>query len=189
MKTLRKIFTSLDIKYLMGALVIFFFAIVWYSCKKEDVVDQLLTFDISQSDTLKIPAIFGRIDTTINIPTNAKQKAQENGTNTDLIKKAILKELKMTIINPLTQTFNFLDSIKVFISAPSDTTKDLLASKTVIPQDTSMLYLDTDGSDFAQYIKQDTFTLWTQIMTNDTILNQTDIIFDLTFSVTADPLK
>lgn len=176
----------------MGSLVIFSFAMVWYSCNKDEIVDQLLTFDVSQSDTLKIPFIpKGSVDTTlfsIDIPTNAKQKAQENGTNTDLIKKAILKELKMTIINPPGQNFNFLDTINLYLSAPG-LNEILLAGKTNIPADTNIVYLDTYGSDFVQYIKQDTFALSPQLVTKDSVLYQIDVLVDLIFSVTADPLK
>ncbi|MBW8050285.1 MAG: hypothetical protein FVQ77_08095 [Cytophagales bacterium] len=189
MKTLRKIFTSLDIKYLMGSLVIFSFAMVWYSCNKDDLVDKFLTFDYSDSTSFTTPILEVKVDTIVTYPTKAKDEFGKNGADIKNIKKASLKALKLTITNS-GRTFAFLDSVKIYL-ADAVLGNILLAGKNVTPADTNsnVLTLDTKGGDFIPYVNKDTLIMNPQLFTNRFIFDTLTFNVNYTFSVTADPLK
>lgn len=185
MKTLAKI----NFKFLIGSLVIFSFVTVWYSCSDE-VLDQFLTFDYSDSTSFTAPIIKGQRDTTITFSTSAKEELEKNGTSMDLIKKATLKALSLTITAPSGKTFTFLDSISIFIDATT-LSKNLLASKTLTSADknSNILILDTKSSDFVPYIKQDSISMQYSLLINQTLGTIYTFGVSYTFSITADPLK
>jgi hypothetical protein len=75
------------------------------------VVDQLLTFTISNQTTFKIPSTFP-VGTAVPIPTtdittNSSAEFENNNTKANLVKDVRLKELTVTITDPANKTFSF----------------------------------------------------------------------------------
>ena len=70
--------------------------LLFVSCEK---INDLLTFEITSSETIKIPAS-GLIDAPliapVPVPVNSQQSFENNNTNADLVKDVKLDELKLT---------------------------------------------------------------------------------------------
>lgn len=157
------------------------------SCKK---INQLLTFDISNSENIKIPA-----STLINVPiispvpvtASSEESFENNNTKASLVKDVVLKKLTLTITDPATENFNFLKNIKIFIGTDQND-KILLASLDNVPTDVSTIELISSNSKLDKYIKASSYTLYTEVTLRSNVANELTVRADSKFKVTADPL-
>jgi hypothetical protein len=155
------------------------------SCKK---IDQLLTFTISNEDSITIPA-----SSPLNLPidfltpdntTNSSEAFSSNNTDANHVKNIYLKSLQLTITSPSNQNFNFLKSISIYISTDSSN-EILLASLTTIPQNVNSIALTPTSAALDAYVKAPSYNLRTQITMNQSLSQDVTVKADSKFQVTA----
>lgn len=158
-----------------------------FSCKK--ILDKLLTFTYKDSVNISIPAT-----TIVNTPftiatpditSNASEEFENNGASVDNVKSVSISEMKLTITSPDGQTFNFMKSIEIYMSA--DGLDDvLIAQKSNMGNDDlTVLDLEVTNADFSDHIKKDKYKLTVSLTTDEILTQKVDITSDLTFKVTA----
>ena len=155
-----------------------------------NVVDQLLTFTISNQTSFTIASGFP-LNTaseiiTPDVTTNSSAEFQNNNTNANLVKDARLKELKVTITNPTDKTFSFLRSIHLYIS--TDSTDEIeLAYLDDINSTTNVLNLTLTDAKLDKYIKASSYKIRTKAVIKETLTKDITVKADMKFRVTADP--
>jgi hypothetical protein len=156
-------------------------------CEK---LDRLLTFEISSSENIKIPAS-GLVNTPIISPVpvtvNSHQSFENNNTKADLVKDVRLTRLTLTIVDPATENFNFLKSIRIYIGT-NQNDKVLLASLDNVPTGVSTIELVSANTQLDPYIKASSYTLYTEVSLRSNVAHELTVQADSRFKVTADPL-
>ncbi len=108
------------------------------------------------------PLPMGGIDlpsVTVSFATNSKEYMAQYGTAADKVVSVYLKSLALQIQSPPGANFDFLDNVKVFLSAKSQP-EVLVASQTSVPKGASTLYLTTNtDANLKNYFVQDTVYL------------------------------
>jgi hypothetical protein len=169
--------------YALITLVVLFFA----SCS---VVDQLLTFTVSNQTSFTIPSGFplniASEIVTPDVTTNSSAEFENNNTNANLVKDAKLKELKLTITNPTDKTFSFLKSIHLYISTDANDEIEL-AYRDNITSTTNVLDLIVTDSKLDKYIKAPSYKIRTKAVIQETLSKDITVKADMKFRVTADP--
>ncbi len=157
-----------------------------FSCKK---LQKLTQFNLKYNSEVTIKSTVG-INIPINlytppITTNSESELSANNTHKNLVQAIKLKELNLKIKSPAGQTFNFLNSIELYIKTDSLPEKKI-AWKTDIPESgLTTLTLDTSDEDLKDYILGDSFTLRTKTITDHLITQNTDIEINAVFWVDA----
>lgn len=163
------------------------FLLLFFSCEK---IDQLLTFEISTSENIKIPAS-GLINTPVISPVPVTMSSQEtfknNNTSAELVKEVTLSKLTLTVIDPAAENFDFLKSIKIYIGT-DQSDKVLLASLDNVPTGVSTIELISNNARLDKYIKASSYTLYTEVALRSNVSQEVTIRADSKFKVTADPL-
>jgi hypothetical protein len=158
-----------------------------FSCEK---VAELLKFEISNSKDIKIPAS-GLIDVPFVSPVPVTMDNQEtfknNNTTASLVKDVRLSKLTLTISDPATENFDFLQSIKIYIGTDGSD-KVLLASQDNIPTGVSSIELVSGNAQLDKYIKASSYTLFTEVALRSGVAEEITVRADSKFKVTADPL-
>ena len=169
--------------YALITLVVLFLA----SCS---VVDQLLTFTVSNQTSFTIPSGFpfntASEIVTPDVTTNSSAEFQNNNTNADLVKDAKLKELKLSITAPTDKTFSFLKSIHLYISTDANDEVEL-AYLDNINSTSNVLNLTSTGAKLDKYIKAPSYKIRTQAVIKETLTKDITVKADMKFRVTAAP--
>ena len=156
-------------------------------CKK---IGQLLTFEISNSENITIPAsglLSVPIISPVPVTMHSEETFESNNTNANLVKDVSLKSLTLTITDPAAENFNFLESITIFIGTDQND-KVLLASLDTIPTGVSIIQLISGKARLDKYIKASSYTLYTEVTIRSNVTKQLTVRADSKFKVTADPL-
>jgi hypothetical protein len=160
-----------------------------FSCKK---IKQLLTFEITDTENVKIPAtpLVGGL-VTLNLPVPVTNKASESfskeGTSADLVKDVSLTKLTLTIADPSTENFNFLKSIEISIGTDQNDIVPL-ASLADVPMGVQTIELKSSGTKLDKYIKAPSYTLYTKATVRQATAHDITVKSESRFRVTADPL-
>ncbi len=167
-------------------LLISVILLTYSSCKE---IDKLTHFYMDYTSNITVQSTFV-IDIpfnvwTPNITTNSEETFANNETRTDLIEKIILTELRMSIISPESQSFDFLKSIEIYISAEGVEEKKIAWHDNVPQTDLSYIDLETSEDDLKEYITKDEYSLRSQTVTRQLISSSTDIEIKNTFFVDA----
>lgn len=162
------------------------------SCNIQEAIDEIATFNISNSADFTIPSASGinlPIDVgTPDVNTSSQQSFENNNTRADLVENVNLTELTLTITNPGDRTFSFLKSLEIYISNNSEGST-LIAEIQEIPESVgSELNLETTGANLDGYIKEDSYSLEFEAVTDETTNSETDITADMVFEVRAKTL-
>lgn len=161
--------------------------LAFFGCKK---LNELLTFELSHSENIKIPAS-GLLNTPIISPVPVTMSAQEsfknNNTSANLVKDVSLTRLTLTITDPASENFDFLKSIKIYIGTDGSD-KVLLASLDNIPTGVSAIDLVSSNARLDKYIKAQSYTLYTEVALRSNVARELTVRADSRFRVTADPL-
>ncbi len=155
------------------------------SCRK---IDQLLTFTISDKSTFTIPAS-GTVGLPVSIPTpdvtsNSTQAFQNNNTDAKHVKNIYLEQLNLTITDPSSLTFDFVKSIHIYISTKTSAEIEL-ASIDNIPAGVQTIVLTPTKAALDSYIKSDSYTLRTEVVTQKLMDQDVTVQADSRFKVTA----
>jgi hypothetical protein len=170
----KKIFTACVIVLLTGA------------CEE---LDKLLTFTISDRTAIQIEST-SPLNLPLEIPTpavtsNSEQQFTNNNTRADLVKDVKLQKLKLTITDPPSKTFSFLNTIRIFIS--TDQYDEIeLASLENIPAGSNSIELTPTEQKLDTYIKAPSYNLRTEVTMDETLTETVNVEVDLKFLVTAD---
>jgi hypothetical protein len=153
-------------------------------------VDDLLTFYITDQTNIEISN--GALNLPIEIPTpdistNANQEFKNNNTKAELVKDVKLDHLNLTITNPANRNFNFLKSIHIYISTDQNDEIEL-AYLDNVPANVSSISLITSETKLDKYAKASSYKLRTAIVTKESVTQSIEVLLDLRFRVTADPL-
>lgn len=156
------------------------------ACEK---LNELTTFGIDNTSSITIKA-----NTGINIPfiipspeitTSSEQAFKNNNTRADLVDEASLESLDLLITAPAEQTFDFLNEIEIYIQADG-LEETLLASKYDIPENTgNSLSLESSGVNLKEYIKKESYSIKTKVITDKVISRDIDIDAQMRFRVKA----
>ncbi|WP_114782850.1 hypothetical protein [Botryobacter ruber] len=171
-------------------MVVALLALLGASCKK---FSNLLTFYINHEESIYVPAtvalpIGGILPVSpVPVTTNSKDTFKNNKTSADLVKDVSLDRLVLTITDPQQQTFDFLQSIEIYITTDGND-EVLLAHLNQIPANATSLTLISSNAKLDKYIKADTYTIRTKATLAKPLAKDTTIKAAMRFKVTADPL-
>lgn len=161
--------------------------LLFVGCEK---INELLTFEITSSDTIKIPAS-GLIDAPliapVPVPVNSQQSFENNNTKADLVRDVRLVKLTLTIVDPAAENFDFLDNIKIYIGTSGED-RVLLASLDEVSTGVSTIELVPGNTQLDKYIKASEYTLYTEVGLRSNVARELTVQADSRFQVTADPL-
>ena len=156
-------------------------------CKK---LNELLTFEISNTENIKIPAsglVTVPLISPVPVTMNSQESFENNNTNANLVKDVSLKKLTLTIIDPATENFNFLKSITIYIGTDQND-RVPLASLDNVPTGVAIIDLISHNSKLDKFIKASSYTLYTEVTLRSNVTKELTVRADSKFKVTADPL-
>ena len=154
-----------------------------------DQLDELTHFnmDFEQEVVIESSVI---VDLPYNVITpeinsNSESSFENNNTHKDLIEDIRLTSMVLEIKSPSNGSFNFLNSIEIFLSA-DDEDEVRIAWKENIPANGSMLIeLDVSNDDLKSFLKKDTFSLRLETVTDELITSDHHIDVKSSFFVDA----
>ena len=159
--------------------------LVFTGCKK---IDQLLTFYIEDSQTLRIPAtpLFGTVAslTPLTVTSKSEQAFSGNNTSASRVEDISLDKLTLTVTSPSGQNFDFLQKIEVFIGTNAND-QVRLAYLDQVPRGVSSIELLSTGAKLDTYLKSPTYTLSTKVQTGQPLANEVTVRADSKFKLTA----
>lgn len=158
-------------KYFMRKLLfIGLAALAFSSCEK---ANELTQFDVDFTSAAIIPATINiGIPFEIGTPaidSEAKSEVENNNTNIDLVESFKLTELKIDIITPDDGNFNFLESIKVLVSAEGLDDTEIAANTSVSQDSVRSISLEVTDTELLDFLKEEKFELKVQVTTDETI--------------------
>ena len=158
------------------------------SCEK---IDQMLTFYVDDTQSVRIPANFpiGSLGILAPIPvtTRSEETFRNNNTSADKVKDVSLNRLNLTITDPSGQNFDFLQKIEIFIKTNANDEIRLVYLDQV-PQGVSSIDLTSTNAQLDKYLKSPTYTLTTKAQLAQPISRDVMVRAESRFKVTADPL-
>jgi len=155
------------------------------SCKKGG----LTQFDIDYESSIVIQNVTG-INTpfsflTPDVESNSESEFEVNDTRKDKIQEIRLTALRLEIVDPPGQEFDFLKDVELFISADG-LDEILLAYKYDIDNAVgSVLNMTCSENDFQEYIKKDKFKLRVRTVSDEVVMSDIEVKIYSTFNVDA----
>gem|GEM_PF-807972 len=124
----------------------------------------------------------------ISVTTNSQQYISQNNTSSDKVNSVTLKSITMQVTNPTNGNFNFLDTIKIFISADS-LPEQLLAYDYNVTRNQNQIKLTSANLDIKTYFLKPTMSL--RVYTNlDSVLKKSEQVnINTDFTLAANPLN
>lgn len=154
------------------------------SCQK---IDDLKEFTLNYDIEFTIPKtnVVGIVDVpTSSVENNAEQQFKSNDADINHVEKIRLSGLKLTITDPTSEDFSFLNSIHIYMEAPG-LEKVKIAYKDNVPENVSSFDLETTGAILDEYLKQDSYSLIYQTVTDELTSQDITIRSDMIFQVRA----
>lgn len=154
-----------------------------------DTLDELTKFEIDYTQEIVIESS-SIVDLPFNagtpeVTSNSESTFENNNTNKDLIESIELRSMEMVITAPEDGDFDFLNSVKIYISAENED-EVIIAWLEDIPENSeSTLNLETTSEDLKNYIKSDTYTLRVEAVTDGLVSEDHNIDVNSTFFVDA----
>jgi hypothetical protein len=168
--------------FIIGAIIF----LLMIGCK---VVDKLTQFNMEFNSSIVIPASTG-IDLpsdirTPDVVTNSESTFAVKDTRKDMIEEVNLTSLKLTITLPANGNFNFMKSIRVYMSAEGLPETKIAWKENISNGVGSVLDLETSDEDLKEYIKKDNFVLRMNTVTDELITTDHHIDIHSVFFVDA----
>lgn len=156
-------------------LLLLGFAFLGIACQK---AKEGVTFNLTTRTEVIIPSSTG-LNLPINlvspdITTNSKSSFESNRTTPALVREIKLSRLDINILSPAQTSFDFLRTLRVYMSAP-DLPEVELASAVDIPTDgrrSLELTIDKD-TNFKDYLSKDRISLRVQATTRQLVTSDT----------------
>lgn len=182
-------FNPRNFKFLMKP-GIFLVSIMLLTVSCEEA-NELTKFDIEYEESFTVPAILA-IDTlrsisTPDITTNSEEKFSGNDTKKDLVEEIVLKELVLTLETPEhpDSDLSFLKSLTLYIDAEGMDETEIASSESIPDDIGNTLDMETTSVDLKEYIFKDSFSLRTEVTTDETISEDHEINAAMVFTVDA----
>jgi hypothetical protein len=170
----------------ISSSILFILIFIFLGCK---IIDELTHFNIDYNYTFTLPA-FGGInldDLNIESPdveNDTGSTFEINNTRKDLVERATLKKFNVTILEPISAKFTFLNKIEIFVETDALDAK-LIAWKDNISNDIgNYLVLETTSSDLKKYLTSDTIRV--RLKTTSSSPLTEDLLLDLKSTVEVD---
>jgi len=142
------------------------------SCKK---IAELTKFDIKYNSETTIEAGVATLSpfsiTTPEVETQSEGQFEGHNTAKNLIQAITLKELKISIVSPEEQNFDFLKDIEVYISTDEQEEVKIAWKNDIAEAAAKEIILDLSKSDLKPYIMSEKYKLRLKT-TTDKILNK-----------------
>ncbi len=159
---------------------------LFYQC---DILDQFTQFDIPYETQITIPGT-PSTDVPLDIPTpnietNIGDIFADQNTDAELIEEVSLKEMLLAITMPDSQSFEFLKSIEIFISADG-LEEQRIAFLDSLPTDVGQeLLLETTGVNLKEYLLAANYSMRISAPLKSLVAQDTDVLIRLIFHVDA----
>jgi hypothetical protein len=162
-------------------LILLIAALSFAGCKKV----HLTTFNVDNSASFTIPASTPIGLFNIPVTTSSQSSFQQQGTDASHLQNVSLEKLSLTITNPTTRNFDFLDKAHIYISASGQSEQEIAYLDPVAHNGSVTISLNTTGIELVNYIKQDNYSLRISTTTNQILTQDVTIRADMTFKVKA----
>ncbi len=167
-------------------LVVLLIVALSSSCKK---IDELTQFTLSFDESLTIPAFPIVIEDPISYPytieTNSEEEFAKYNTSPDRIEEVRLEEASLKISNSVVANFDFLKSIKFYLSAEG-LDEVLIASKLNVEDGVGqLLELDIEVQDLSSYLKKEEIEIRVELATDQPVTEEFDMLIHTSFFVDA----
>lgn len=153
-------------------------------CKKK-----ITQFYIDYTTKITIQSTVGQLVPfslyTPNVTTNSEAEFESNNTKKEKINSIKLDELKLTITSPSNETFSFLNSIEVFISSPTMVESKIAFSNNIPDNIGNSISCSIVDKELMDFIKDDTFRVRIETITDETIPEDIEINLYTNFFVDA----
>lgn len=159
------------------------------SCEKKTKENSDFDFELQSNITIPSTSSTG---IPINryspdIETDIQSNFEKNDTRKELVKYIYLEEFSMTISSPGTASFDFAESIDVYIDASGVDEKLLVSISNLPAQVGRNLILDVqENVDFKDFLSSDKIVYRVNIVNNKTINQEIEISISSSYNVKAD---
>ncbi len=157
-------------------ILVLLITLLFSGCKKK-----ITQFYIDYTSSVVIQSSVGELVPfsvyTPDVTTNSEFEFESNDTRKDKINSIKLSDLSLTITSPSNETFSFLNSIHVFISSPSQPEKKVAFKESIPPTIGNKLICDIVDLELQEYIKDQSFKIRIETVTDETIPQ--DVYIDL----------
>jgi hypothetical protein len=158
------------------------------SCKK---IEDLLTFQISDSTSFQVPATGVFSTALLSLPgvavnSSSSNTYSANNTSADYVQDVTLDRLALTVTDPAGQNFDFLKSVSIYIASDAaGTNKTLLASLNPVPTGQTTITLNPSGNKLDAYLRNGSYTLFTDVTMAQPLRQNATLRADSRFNVKA----
>lgn len=152
-------------------------------------IEKVTEFNMGYSSSVTIPNSTG-LELPFNlltpdIETNSESEFAINDTRKELVEEIKLTNLMLTITSPENQTFSFLESIEIYISAQGLEEVEVASLDNISANPGKKLTLETSSQDLKEYIKKEKFVLRVKTVTDEFLSKDIDIDINSNFFVNA----
>lgn len=121
------------------------------------------------------------------VPTNSKSYLDQYHTSSSKVIKVGVKSLAIEMVSPSTQNFDFIDTVQLYISAPTQP-EVLVAYQYNVPHGQTTLTLTTSDVNLKDYFLQDTMYFRTNMHVNAVPAPGAQMNIKTVFNLVANPL-
>lgn len=161
-----------------------------------------ITKELEYGAAIEVPGVPGLPDTVTKLPpggvsgdfptfkeaTNSEQTMKEYNTNADLVTSVNLTKLNLTMNAPEGQTFDYVDTLRVYITATGMSEK-LLGYKYGIPKGQKSVDLDREDVNIKEYFLKDSIGFRVNGHFVEVPLDGANMELKSTFTLLANPLN
>ena len=167
-----------------------FLSLLFVSCTPlKQTLQKISTITISYSNSVTIP----QTDSLLNgyqlvvqdIPTDIQSYADQNQTNVAWVEDIRVGDITVYIDSPLTQQFDPLQEVHVFISVPGEPEVEVAWADSISDDVEQAIELELSGINLKPYLTQSHFNTRIEITTDQWIAQPTRVRCDMKFSVQA----
>lgn len=166
--------------------ILFILIFTFFGCK---LIDELTHFDIDYNYTFTLQSYGGinldNLDIKSNDVDNSTESTfQNNDTRKDLVERATLKKMDVTILEPVDATYGFLNKVEIFLST-DDLAEKLIAWKdNIAANESNTLKLETTSSNLRKYLISDAIKVRLKTTSSEPLTE--DLLLDLKSTVEVD---
>ncbi len=167
-------------------ILVFVLSVISLSCNK---VDKITHFDMEYETQITIPSTIG-VNLPLNlyspnITTNSETVFDLHDTKARKVEKINLTSLNMNVANPVGKNFNFLKTLRLFITADDLPEIEVAWIVDHTDDDATSLNLSVIPDDLKDYIIKESFSLRAESVTDQIITHDYTINVLLTYWVDA----
>jgi hypothetical protein len=180
-------------KKILSLLLLSFLAIFFYRCNDtKEIIDELLTFKFSLSQSFTFPATMGiELPIQLELPTlqtNISQTLEQQGTSSDKVKSIKLNSFVMVVESPEGATFQPFEEIIFYIKSETEPKIEFASAKNIPQSVGNMLEFVSTNASLDKYILGDSFGLEISAKLRQALNQSMNVKSTMEFQATASPL-